>query len=82
MCPGINSLVRSIVLQLHYIYGVRNIVGVRFGLQGFIPKYGFQMMDLTPTVVEGIHGRGGSFLGMSRGPSPWRTSWTPWSAKT
>ncbi|MBU2519066.1 MAG: ATP-dependent 6-phosphofructokinase [Proteobacteria bacterium] len=70
MCPGINSLVRSIVLQLYYIYGVRNIVGVRFGLQGFIPSYGHQMLDLTPNVVQNVHGRGGCFLGMSRGPQP------------
>ena len=68
MCPGINSLVRAIVLQLYYIYGVRNIVGVRFGLQGFIPSYGYEMMELNPLMVQNIHGRGGSFLGMSRGP--------------
>lgn len=70
MCPGINSLVRSIVLQLYYMYGVRNIVGVRYGLQGFIPSYGSDFMDLNPKTVQGIHGRGGSFLGMSRGPQP------------
>ncbi|MCF8034642.1 MAG: ATP-dependent 6-phosphofructokinase [Desulfarculaceae bacterium] len=70
MCPGINSLVRSIVLQLYYIYGVRNIVGVRFGLQGFSPRFGHQMLELTPELVQNIHGRGGSFLGMSRGPQP------------
>ena len=70
MCPGINSLVRSIVLQLYYIYGVRNIVGVRFGLQGFIPSFGHQMMELNPRVVQNVHGRGGCFLGMSRGPQP------------
>ena len=70
MCPGINSLVRSIVLQLHFIYGVPNIVGIRFGLQGFIPKYGHELVDLTPQEVRYIHGRGGSFLGMSRGAQP------------
>ncbi|MEW5914605.1 MAG: ATP-dependent 6-phosphofructokinase [Thermodesulfobacteriota bacterium] len=70
MCPGINSLLRSIVLQLYYIYGVRNIVGVRYGLQGFCPRYGHELMDLNPEVVQNIHGRGGAFLGMSRGPQP------------
>jgi 6-phosphofructokinase 1 len=67
MCPGINSLVRAIVLQLHYIYGVRNVVGVRYGLQGFIPSFGHDLMPLNPSTVESVHGRGGSFLGMSRG---------------
>jgi 6-phosphofructokinase 1 len=70
LCPGINSLVRAIVLQLHYIYDVRNIVGVRFGLQGFIPSFGHELMDLSPDAVHDMHGRGGSFLGMSRGGQP------------
>jgi 6-phosphofructokinase 1 len=70
MCPGINSLVRAIVLQLHYIYGVRNVVGVRYGLQGFIPAYGHDLMELNPASVQNVHGRGGSFLGMSRGAQP------------
>ncbi|KMY66843.1 diphosphate--fructose-6-phosphate 1-phosphotransferase [Desulfocarbo indianensis] len=67
LCPGINSLVRAIVLQLHYIYKVRNIVGMRYGLQGFIPSYGHELVELIPETVQDIHGRGGSFLGMSRG---------------
>lgn len=70
MCPGINSLVRSIVLQLHHRYGVKNVVGVRFGLQGFIPDYGHELLELAPLMVQDVHGRGGSFLGMSRGAQP------------
>ena len=70
MCPGINSLVRAIVLQLHYMYQVRNVVGVRYGLQGFIPAFGHDLMVLTPESVQNVHGRGGSFLGMSRGAQP------------
>jgi len=68
LCPGINSVVRSIVLELHYNYGVRNILGIKFGLEGFIPEYGHELMELNPEVVVNIHGRGGCFLGMSRGP--------------
>ena len=70
LCPGLNSLVRAIVLQLHYIYGVTNVVGVRYGLEGFIPSYGHDLLPLNPAEVQAIHGRGGSFLGMSRGPQP------------
>ncbi len=70
MCPGMNTLVRSIVFQLHYMYGVSNIVGVRFGLQGFIPRYGHELLELTPEVVQNVHGRGGCFLGLSRGAQP------------
>ena len=68
LCPGINSVVRSIVLELHYNYGVRNILGIKFGLEGFIPEYGHEVLELSPEVVVNIHGRGGCFLGMSRGP--------------
>jgi len=67
LCPGINSVVRAIVLELYHIYGVRNIIGVKFGFQGFIPGYGHDVVELNPEVVQNIHGRGGCFLGMSRG---------------
>jgi len=68
LCPGLNDILRSIVLELHYGYGVRNIFGVRFGLRGFIARYGYDMMQLTPDAVVNIHERGGSVIGSSRGP--------------
>lgn len=68
LCPGLNDIIRSIVLELHYCYGVRNIYGIRYGLQGFIPEYGHDFMDLTPAVVSNILEFGGSILGSSRGP--------------
>ena len=68
LCPGLNDIIRSIVLELHWGYGVHTIYGIRFGLQGFIPKFGRQVIDLTPDYVVNIHERGGSVLGSSRGP--------------
>jgi 6-phosphofructokinase 1 len=68
LCPGLNDIIRSIVLELHYGYGVRNIIGIRYGLQGFIPRYGHELIDLTPGSVVNIHDRGGTVLGSSRGP--------------
>jgi 6-phosphofructokinase 1 len=68
LCPGLNDIIRSIVLELHYGYGVRNIFGVRYGLRGFIASYGYDMMQLTPAAVVNIHERGGSVIGSSRGP--------------
>ena len=68
LCPGINDIIRSIVLELHYAYGVRHIFGIRYGLQGFIAKYGHDLVDLTPETVVNIHDRGGTVLGSSRGP--------------
>jgi 6-phosphofructokinase 1 len=68
LCPGINDIIRSIVLELHYAYGVRHIFGIRYGLQGFVAKYGHDLVDLTPETVVNIHDRGGTVLGSSRGP--------------
>jgi len=68
LCPGLNDIIRAIVLELYYRYGVRNIYGINYGLQGFIPKYGHDVIDLTPVLVERILNMGGSVLGSSRGP--------------
>jgi 6-phosphofructokinase 1 len=68
LCPGLNDIIRSIVLELHYGYGVRNILGVRYGLRGFIARYGYDMMPLSPAEVVNIHERGGALIGSSRGP--------------
>lgn len=68
LCPGLNGIIRSVVLELYYGYGVHNILGIQYGLQGFIPKYGLDFIDLTPKVVGDIIRKGGSFLGSSRGP--------------
>lgn len=70
LCPGLNDIVRSVVLELYYGYGVRHIYGIRFGLQGFIPAYGHEILVLDPTEVASIHEMGGTILGSSRGPQP------------
>ncbi len=68
LCPGLNDIIRSIVLELHYAYGVSNIFGIRYGLQGFIAGYGHDLIDLSCEFVVNIHDRGGTVLGSSRGP--------------
>lgn len=68
LCPGLNGIIRSVVLELTYGYGVKNIYGIKYGLQGFIPEYGHDVINLTPDVVGHIIRKGGSFLGSSRGP--------------
>ncbi len=68
LCPGLNDIIRAMVLELHYGYGVENILGIRYGILGFLPEYSYQEKVLNPKVVSGIHEMGGSFLGTSRGP--------------
>ncbi len=68
LCPGLNDIIRAIVLQLFHRYGVKDIYGIPHGLRGFIPEYGYKIEKLTPERVASIHNRGGSILGSSRGP--------------
>lgn len=68
LCPGLNDIIRAIVLELFYGYGVKNVLGFKYGLQGFIPQYGHDVMELHPENVGNILERGGSILGSSRGP--------------
>ena len=68
LCPGLNDIIRSIVLELYHGYGVCSIFGIRYGLQGFIPEFGHDVIDLSPDFVCNILDMGGSTLGSSRGP--------------
>ena len=68
LCPGLNNVIRAIVLELHYRYQVKHIYGIRYGLEGFIPEYGHEVIELDPGKVVNIHEMGGSILGSSRGP--------------
>ena len=67
LCPGLNDIIRSVVLELLHCYGVQNIYGIRYGLQGFIPEYGHDIMELTSESVSKILDMGGTILGSSRG---------------
>jgi len=67
LCPGLNNVIRSVVMSLWYIYGTRTIFGIRNGLKGFLKEYGFPPLQLTPDDVDNIHSQGGTMLGSSRG---------------
>jgi 6-phosphofructokinase 1 len=68
ICPGLNDVIRGLVMQLNYRYGVRRIYGFRYGYEGFIREYGHPVETLTPESVRDLHRFGGTFLGTSRGP--------------
>ena len=68
LCPGLNNVIRSLVFELHYHYGVKNILGIRFGYSGLDPDSGREPIALTTEFVEDIHKDGGTVLGSSRGP--------------
>jgi 6-phosphofructokinase 1 len=67
LCPGLNDVIRAIVLELHTHYGVRDVVGFQHGYAGLIPELGHEVVTLTPESVARINERGGTVLGTSRG---------------
>jgi len=67
LCPGLNDVIRSLVRNLWYGYGVRRITGIQYGLKGFLPEYNFPVVDLDPDIVDDIHKIGGTMLGSIRG---------------
>ncbi|MDX9723623.1 MAG: ATP-dependent 6-phosphofructokinase [Myxococcota bacterium] len=67
LCPGLNDVIRSIVMTLWHHYGVRNIHGIRYGYQGFLPENEISPIRLDPQTVSNIHRSGGTMLGSSRG---------------
>ena len=68
LCPGINDVIRSVTMTLYYRYGVKNILGIRYGLRGLNPAFGYEPLELTPDFVKDITSIGGSILSTSRGP--------------
>ena len=68
LCPGLNNVIRSLYLQLHYHYGVPAVMGIRYGYSGFSPEAATPPMWLNAEIVNNIHQLGGTLLGTSRGP--------------
>lgn len=68
LCPGINDVIRGLVMQLSFWYQVKAIYGFKYGYLGMVKESGIQPEVLDPAVVAEIHEKGGSILGSSRGP--------------
>src|SRR5450432_693321 len=65
LCPGLNNVIRGLVLELTQSYGVTQIFGFRYGYEGLCN--GREPVPLSPAVVADIHHAGGTALGTSRG---------------
>ncbi|KAG6485266.1 hypothetical protein ZIOFF_053800 [Zingiber officinale] len=64
LCPGINTVIRELVVGLWEIYGVRQVFGVPSGYPGF---YSADPVPLDPKMVDSWHKMGGTALTTSRG---------------
>jgi len=67
LCPGLNNVIRGLVLELTQGYGVPEVFGFRYGYEGLVRRHGIGPVKLTPTTVADIHQQGGTSLGTSRG---------------
>jgi 6-phosphofructokinase 1 len=67
LCPGLNNVIRSLVNELYYRYGISRVLGIKYGYEGLISKYNHPVVELTAPMVSNIHLTGGTFLGSSRG---------------
>jgi 6-phosphofructokinase 1 len=65
LCPGLNNVIRGLVLELADNYGVTDVLGFRDGFRGLVGDA--EPVRLSREVVAGIHNRGGTILGTSRG---------------
>ena len=68
LCPGLNDVIRGLVMVLHHNYGVENIYGFRYGYEGLVPSFGRVPVPLRFEEIASIHKSGGTILGSSRGP--------------
>jgi 6-phosphofructokinase 1 len=68
LCPGLNNVIRSLVLTLQGHYRVKRVLGIRYGYHGMNAANGFPPVRLDVESVSDIHESGGTLLGTSRGP--------------
>ena len=67
LCPGLNNVIKGLVNVLEQDYGVKEIVGIRYGYKGLTQQSNQEPIQLNSSVVEQIHKQGGTILGSSRG---------------
>ena len=60
LCPGLNDVIRAIVMCLHHHYGVNRIFGFRFGYEGLVRRIGLEILDAGMLEIgpraRGLHG--------------------------
>ena len=62
LCPGLNDVIRALVMTLWYRYGTKHISGIMYGYRGFLSKFNLPVMELNPEIVSKIHSLGGTIL--------------------
>jgi 6-phosphofructokinase 1 len=66
LCPGLNNVIRAIVLTLFQQYRVKQLLGFRYGYEGLSSKFSHIPLELTPESADNIHAIKGP-----TSPFPW-----------
>ena len=67
LCPGLNDVIRGLVMELKNHYAIDDVLGFRNGYAGLNPALDYAPVELTPERVSKINTQGGTILGTSRG---------------
>ena len=67
LCPGLNDVIRNLVMGLCHSYGVTRVYGFRYGYEGLVPQCNHEPILLDAESVSDIHAQGGTILASSRG---------------
>ncbi|MEI6891973.1 MAG: ATP-dependent 6-phosphofructokinase [Pontiella sp.] len=67
LCPGLNDVIRSLTFCSLESYGVKRVLGFKYGYEGLVAKYYHYPIELTTDNTDEIHEKGGTILKSSRG---------------
>ncbi len=67
LCPGLNDVVRALTFCALESYGVKRVLGFKYGYEGLVAKYYHYPIELTTDNTDEIHEKGGTILKSSRG---------------
>ena len=68
LCPGLNNVIRTLFFELKVNYGIREVLGIRYGYRGLQPNAARAAGSAHARSVENIQHHGGTVLGTSRCP--------------
>ncbi len=67
LCPGLNDVIRALTFCSQESYGVKCVLGFKYGYEGLVAKYYHYPIELNTDNVDEIHEKGGTILKSSRG---------------
>lgn len=67
LCPGLNDVIRALTFCSLESYGVKQVLGFKYGYEGLVAKFYHYPIELTTDNTDEIHEKGGTILKSSRG---------------